>query len=121
MEFSEMIGYIGTILGIIGIIMGWVNSKSKNDKASATEVAEMKAHINDLEKALENKVSIVQFTEMMGEIKGIAGMIKKLEGDMHSVLNDSGVNANQIAKDQTRLDDINNRLSFLESKVLNNK
>ena len=121
MDIQEVMVWVIPFLTVANIVITWLNSKSKKDIASATEMAEVKSDIKELRKELDDKVDMVKFTEMMGDIKNIAGMIRKLEGDMHSVLNDSGINANQLAKDQTRLDSIDNRLSLLESKILINK
>lgn len=99
------------------IVIMWINSKSKKDVASATEMTELKSEVKELKNELKNKVDMVLFTEVVGKIDALTDMVKTLMGDMHSVLNDSNVNATQIEVSQTKIVAIEARLKKIENKI----
>lgn len=107
MDWSNTLSLLATCLGIAGVIIGWVNSKSKNDKASAAELAELK-------KDMESKVAMVQFVEFSTKMDTILDSVKRLEQDMYSVVHISNTNSEEIIKLTEAVKNLSHRVGVLE-------
>lgn len=117
MDLQGMMAWVIPFLTVANIIITWINSKSKKDIASATEMTELKSEVNELRNELKNKVDAIRFTEVVGKIDALTDMVKDLMGKMHSVLNDSNTNSTQIEVSQTKIVAIEARLKKHDEKL----
>ena len=117
MDLQGMMAWVIPFLTVANIIITWINSKSKKDIASATEMTGLKSEVNELRNELKNKVDAIRFTEVVGKIDALTDMVKDLMGKMHSVLNDSNTNSIQIEVSQTKIVAIEARLKKHDEKL----
>ena len=110
MNIQEIAVWMIPLFTVANLIITWVNSKSKKDIASASEMAELKNE-------MKSKVDAVLFTQVVGKIDTLTDMTKQLMANMHSVLNDSNENSKQIEVNMTKIVAIEARLKKHDEKL----